>query len=388
MDDSSAFSDSSVQQFLNTTSEAKRLENRRYRGKKKQLKRSEVEMVLLPLQSRITGYRTPYEGTLAQVRDHCNAAAPPQSTAAFDLRWDLLPPSLNMHYGDQGNKKKKYGPAKLAKNEAREQRKRRQCEAFAGAIYALNLPAGSVLVDFGSGSCGLTLPLAYFFPHLHFVAVDLKEKALSLMRARATEAGLKNVRTVRSSILHFEERFDMALALHACGQASDDAILKAVEMRVPYLVSPCCLGKVKFSCTDKSDPNRKRGCMAFIGKDLHGGEFGAELIYPRSEWLQDHMTDIKSGDESVDIKSIYCNMAASADSSQMLGESHEMNDVTTGQITTYEYHRMCCDLMCLDRNLFAVECGDYKTNLMTIPGLQTSSKSDLLLGYGCKPALP
>jgi hypothetical protein len=206
-------------------------------------------------------------------------------------------------------KKKRIDPAEIKKIEAREQRKRHQCEAFAGAIEALHLPNGSVIVDFGSGSCGLTLPLAFFLPHLQFVAVDLKEKvnyplsifhfvwiqfscpmridhlsfffffllyhimmrncfqkALTLMRARAEEAGVTNVRTVRSSILAFDEIFDLALALHACGQASDDAILKAVDKGVPYLVSPCCLGKVKFSCTDKSDPNRQRGVMAFIAR--------------------------------------------------------------------------------------------------------------------------
>ncbi len=81
-----------------------------------------------------------------------------------------------MHYGDAENRKKRFGPTKMKKNEAREQRKRQQCAAFAEAVEAFNLPDGSVVVDFGSGSCGLTLPLAFFLPRLQFVAVDLKEK--------------------------------------------------------------------------------------------------------------------------------------------------------------------------------------------------------------------
>ncbi len=81
-----------------------------------------------------------------------------------------------MHYGDAENRKKRFGPTETKKNEARELRKRHQCVAFAEAVEAFNLPDGSVIVDFGSGSCGLTLPLAFFLPRLQFVAVDLKEK--------------------------------------------------------------------------------------------------------------------------------------------------------------------------------------------------------------------
>ena len=65
----------------------------------------------------------------------------------------------------------------------------------------LGLPDGAVVVDFGSGSCGLTLPLAFAFPTLRFVAVDLKDEALGLMTSRAEEAGLRNVRVpARSSL--------------------------------------------------------------------------------------------------------------------------------------------------------------------------------------------
>jgi hypothetical protein len=177
---SSAFSDKSLRKYLDRDKkEAKRQENRRYRSKKKQLKRAEVETVLLPLQSHISSYRTSYVDALAEVRAFYKAQPLPearQSSSVPQFRWNTLPPSLNMHYGDGHNNKKRIDPAEIKKIEAREQRKRHQCEAFAGAIEALNLPNGSVIVDFGSGSCGLTLPLAFFLPHLQFVAVDLKEK--------------------------------------------------------------------------------------------------------------------------------------------------------------------------------------------------------------------
>ncbi len=142
---------------------------------------------MLPLQSRITCYRTSYEDTLAEVRIFYKTQQPlPTPTAGshsssvhhhHPFRWNTLPPSLHMHYGDDAeNRTKRFGPTEIKKNEAREQRKRDQCAAFAEAVEAFNLPDGSVIVDFGSGSCGLTLPLAFFLPHLQFIAVDLKEK--------------------------------------------------------------------------------------------------------------------------------------------------------------------------------------------------------------------
>lgn len=37
------------------------------------------------------------------------------------------------------------------------------------------------------------------------------------------------------------------LALHACGNATDAALLQAHRHRAAFIVSPCCVGKLKFS---------------------------------------------------------------------------------------------------------------------------------------------
>ena len=55
-------------------------------------------------------------------------------------------------------------------------------------------------------------------------------------------------RTHCGSVASFSGRpFGLAIALHACGQASDEAMMQAVNQRVPYLVAPCCVGKLKFA---------------------------------------------------------------------------------------------------------------------------------------------
>jgi hypothetical protein len=40
-------------------------------------------------------------------------------------------------------------------------------------------------------------------------------------------------------------RVDVALALHACGAATDYALLQAASARAAYIVSPCCIGKIR-----------------------------------------------------------------------------------------------------------------------------------------------
>ncbi len=84
---SSAFSDKSVRKYLDgdKKKEAKRQENRRYRSKKKQLKRAEVETVLLPLQSLITSYRTSYVDALAEVRAFYKAQPLPKVILTLTL---------------------------------------------------------------------------------------------------------------------------------------------------------------------------------------------------------------------------------------------------------------------------------------------------------------
>lgn len=43
------------------------------------------------------------------------------------------------------------------------------------------------------------------------------------------------------------EPFDACVALHACGHATDLALLQALRWRAGYVVSPCCVGKLQFA---------------------------------------------------------------------------------------------------------------------------------------------
>ena len=136
----------------------------------------------------------------------------------------------------------------------RAERKRRQVETFAVCLREL-LPGASSsrggrrprVVDFGAGSGALILPLAALFPEADFVAVEMKARSAALLERRAAAARLPNV-TVRVAMIEAADMdFDVGVALHACGNATDHAMAKCVARRAAFVVSPCCIGKLKFS---------------------------------------------------------------------------------------------------------------------------------------------
>ena len=164
------------------------------------------------------------------------------------VRWPSLPVGLDP-YSVSGGK---------GKQTTRGDRKRAQVENFhqlaAPIIKALARKHRGVItvVDFGSGSGALLLPLAALFPHCAFVAVDTKAKALEILQMRANESGLDNVTTWTGMIQDYQGACDLSVSLHGCGAASDYAIEAAIERGSPYLVSPCCLGKINVSIAEAS----------------------------------------------------------------------------------------------------------------------------------------
>eukprot|EP00798_Chlamydomonas_sp_ICE-L_P017841 gene17841-24225_t len=113
------------------------------------------------------------------------------------------------------------------------------------------------IVDFGCGTGGVLLPLAHLFPHCKFVGVEMKARALNIMQERVAAAGLTNVSCYSGMIEDYKDAFDIGLALHACGNATDLAMLLASKHRAAYIVSPCCVGKLKFSLNGGSSFSAK-----------------------------------------------------------------------------------------------------------------------------------
>ena len=195
--------------------------------------------------------------------------------------------------------------------------KRLQVQSFAAALRALRLPQGATVLDCGSGQGNLALPLAAAAPELQFVGVEVESELVALLEERAAAAGLSNVRGVAARIEEGGVECDAVVALHACGAASDLAIAQAVTRRAPFIVCPCCVGKLaqRPKGTPKGTPkgngdasgegealsegwnNGKGWVEAAAGgaEDRQGGgplSPPAELLeLPRSPWLREQGVD-------------------------------------------------------------------------------------------------
>jgi SAM-dependent methyltransferase len=99
------------------------------------------------------------------------------------------------------------------------------------------------IVDFGCGTGNLLLPLAALFPCCSFTGVDMKPAALQLLQQRAAAGGLSNVAVFEGMIEQYSQPFDVALGLHACGNATDHVLQMAVHCGAAFVVSPCCVGE-------------------------------------------------------------------------------------------------------------------------------------------------
>lgn len=272
-------------------------------------------------------------------------------------------------------------------------RKRCQIESFATVISQL-IPAGSAgskqlhIVDFGCGTGNLCLALAHLFPQCIFTAVDMNARSVLLLQQRASSCGLTNISGVTGRIEDFDEPFDIAVALHACGVATDYALHKAQVCRAAYIMCPCCIGKLKFGL--KLKPNN-----GSCGGEGGGQSSCHDITHPRSQWLSEALRDASNLMEpnttptssSIDggnrgepsnhsPDDLFAAMARAGDISH--GEAH--SDGTAGKTHLHAHEaRLCKGHLELDRNMCMREQG-YRTAMLRLIQAELTGKSDLLVG--------
>ena len=118
-------------------------------------------------------------------------------------------------------------------------RRRKRQQLLNVALFvapALRLNPRAKVVDFGAGGETTRACSPRAFPDASFCLRDLKRRSLEVASRRVEQAGLKNVRIVHGRIEDFREDFDVGLALHACGGASDAALFQCVAKKDPFFV--------------------------------------------------------------------------------------------------------------------------------------------------------
>lgn len=146
------------------------------------------------------------------------------------LDWNAIPVALHPNGGNVPS--------------VRLKRKMEQIESLIFFISKLSKP-NDVIVDFCCGMGHVGLLLAYLLPRSKVILLDNKEHSLNEVGKRVAKLNLKNVVIVQSNVDFFVGNFQIGVALHACGVATDLVISKCITRRAHMVVSPCCYGKIK-----------------------------------------------------------------------------------------------------------------------------------------------
>ncbi|CAM9148013.1 unnamed protein product [Ectocarpus fasciculatus] len=126
----------------------------------------------------------------------------------------------------------------------REKRKREQIMSLVEAAEAL-LPHGGLAVEFCCGGGYVGIPLAVKRPDAMVILTDMNSVSLSFAKIRVKRLGLENVGRSSLNVPLSERPFDVGIALHACGGASDTVLKICRDANASFVVSPCCYGFIK-----------------------------------------------------------------------------------------------------------------------------------------------
>jgi SAM-dependent methyltransferase len=143
--------------------------------------------------------------------------------------------------------------------------KRRQVDAFLRALAATlpdDLPSPLRVVDLGCGNAYLTFAAYRYLTgrgvKVQVIGVDVREDQRVRNSAVAEELGCSDdvtfvAGTIEDAALPFEP--DLALALHACDTATDEALARAVHSSAEWmLAAPCCHHDIAAQLKGQSAP--------------------------------------------------------------------------------------------------------------------------------------
>ncbi|KAJ0174757.1 hypothetical protein K1T71_009865 [Dendrolimus kikuchii] len=205
-------------------------------------------------------------------------------------------------------------------------RKSQQLENLALAVMNI-AKEGDLIVDFCSGSGHLGILLAHLLPKCTIILLENKEQSLQRARNRVHELDLKNVYFFQCNLDFFIGKFEIGIALHACGIASDLVMDKCLKANAKFIICPCCYGSLHI--TDR-------------------------FIYPRSERFKDITIDQ------------YLCIGHAAD------QTHEDHPLTARGAR-------CMAAIDSDRGRLAEQFG-YKVTLSRLKPLSCTPKNNLLIG--------
>ncbi len=189
---------------------------------------------------------------------------------------------------------------------------------------------------------------------------------------------------------------DVALGLHACGNATDYVIEQAARSGAAFLVCPCCIGKLRFGIAGGSSfsaTHRDLPSLAPAEQGAHAANGAADgaaeavpvaeqlpaLTHPRSRWMADALHGAAASAGVGSSEEAFAAIASAADVSH--GEAAADAAIAAG--FDEEGHgrvaRVCKLNIEVDRAQGAREAGFAVATLKLLRAEETA-KNDLIVG--------
>ncbi|KAM4052087.1 glutathione S-transferase C-terminal domain-containing protein isoform 2-T2 [Anomaloglossus baeobatrachus] len=169
--------------------------------------------------------------TMTKLKDHgIEAVFSPHPCPSQSIDWGSLPAAVS--------------PAEGKMSSDRALRKQQQLNNLLSIVTNM-AKQGDTIVDFCSGGGHVGIVLAYMLPSCQIVLIENKEESLMRARDRSNGLGLTNIWFVQANLDYFTGNFNIGVALHACGVATDMVIDHCILARAAFVICPCCYGFIQ-----------------------------------------------------------------------------------------------------------------------------------------------
>ncbi|XP_058923420.1 glutathione S-transferase C-terminal domain-containing protein isoform X1 [Kogia breviceps] len=154
----------------------------------------------------------------------------PHPCPTWTLDWDTLPAAVSPKEGKMSS-----------------DRALRKQQQLNNLVYVVTNQAkpGDRIVDFCSGGGHVGIVLAHMLPSCQVTLIENKELSLIRAKKRSDELGLSNIWFIQANMEYFTGTFNIGVALHACGVATDMVIEHCVKTRASFVTCPCCYGFIQ-----------------------------------------------------------------------------------------------------------------------------------------------
>nr|CAB3251053.1 glutathione S-transferase C-terminal domain-containing protein-like [Phallusia mammillata] len=166
---------------------------------------------------------------IEKLNQHVDAKFKELNSTEIKIDWDLIPKDVHPTMGELST--------------ARAQRKCHQMENIIHAAKQI-CKNGDVIVDFCCGGGHVGILLSHFFPKCQIILIENKEESLDRARARIENLGATNITIYQCNLEHYRGKFDIGVALHACGVATDMVLHECMKRKSSFVISPCCYGRI------------------------------------------------------------------------------------------------------------------------------------------------